>query len=90
MGLRMLRNIQTGLLTQGNQMQTVYRNIHIKTRTVTFKTYNKNIIDKCISSLYVTGFQKTDQNVTLGLFHFTDQANSYTHSQWHYQTSLLF
>ena len=39
---------------------------------------------------FVTGFWKTDQLVTLGLFHFIGQANSYTHtlythSQCHYQ-----
>ena len=27
---------------------------------------------------YVTGFWKTDQNVSLGLFHFIAPANSYT------------
>ena len=26
------------------------------------------------------GFQKIDQSVTLGLFHFTGPANSYTHT----------
>ena len=30
--------------------------------------------------LYVTGFWKTDQNVTLGLFHFIGPANGYTHT----------
>ena len=30
--------------------------------------------------LYVTGFWKTDQIVTLGLFHFIGPANGYTHT----------
>ena len=28
--------------------------------------------------IYVTGFGKTDQNVTLGLFHFIGPTNGYT------------
>ena len=48
-----------------------------------------------IAVLYVTGFWKTDRIVTLGQFHFIGLANSYahtlaTHTQWHYQTGLLF
>ena len=30
--------------------------------------------------MHVTGFWKTDQSVTLGLFHFIDPANGYTHT----------
>ena len=32
------------------------------------------------SKLFVTGFWKTHQNVTLGLFHFIGPANAYTHT----------
>ena len=41
--------------------------------------------------VYVTGFWKTDRNVTLGLFHFIGPANAYTHtthSHCHYQAWL--
>ena len=31
-----------------------------------------------LQSVFVTGFWKTDQNVTLGLFHFIGQTNGYT------------
>ena len=31
-------------------------------------------------TVYVTGFWKTDRNVTLGLFHFIGPANAYTHT----------
>ena len=36
---------------------------------------------KAVGSIcvYVTGFWKTDRNVTLGLFHFIGPANGYTH-----------
>ena len=30
--------------------------------------------------VYVTGFRKTDRNVTLGLFNFIVPANSHTHT----------
>ena len=33
-----------------------------------------------ILNIYVTGFWKTDQNVTLGLFDFIGPANGYTHT----------
>ena len=48
----------------------------------------------CISAtLIVTGFWKTNQIITLGLFHFICPDNSYTHilphSQCHYQAWLI-
>ena len=33
-----------------------------------------------IQALYVTGYWKTDQNVTLGPFHFIGPADRYTHT----------
>ena len=38
--------------------------------------------------LYVTGFWKTDRNVTLGLFHFIGPANAYTHTL-HIRTAII-
>ena len=38
-----------------------------------FSGFNRYII-------YVTGYWKTDRNVTLGLFHFIGPADSHTHS----------
>ena len=37
---------------------------------------------------YVTGFWKTDRNVTLGLFHFIGPANAYTHTL-HIRTAII-
>ena len=37
---------------------------------------------------YVTGFWKTDRNVTLGLFHFIGPANGYTHTL-HIHTAII-
>ena len=36
----------------------------------------------------VTGFWKTDRNVTLGLFHFMSPANAYTHTL-HIRTAII-
>ena len=33
-----------------------------------------------MATAYVNGFWKTEQNVTLGLFHFTGPNDSYTHA----------
>ena len=38
--------------------------------------------------IYVTGFWKTDRNVTLGLFHFIGPANAYTHTL-HIRTAII-
>ena len=35
---------------------------------------------KAFANLFVTGFWKTDEIFTLGLFHFIGAANSYTHT----------
>ena len=43
---------------------------------------------KTKSLQYVTGFWKTDRNVTLGLFHFIDPANAYTHTL-HIRTAII-
>ena len=40
------------------------------------------------NSKYVTGFWKTDRNVTLGLFHFIGPANGYTHTL-HIRTAIV-
>ena len=49
-----------------------------------------NIIDENMKSLYVTGFWKTDQNVTLGLFHFIGPANAYIHTlRIHIRTAII-
>ena len=37
-----------------------------------------NMTAKGLTDIYVTGFWKTDQTVTLGLFHFIGQTNGYT------------
>ena len=37
---------------------------------------------------FVTGFWKTDRNVTLGLFHFIGPANAYTHTL-HIRTAII-
>ena len=37
---------------------------------------------------YVTGFWKTDQNVTLALFHLIGPANAYTHTL-HIRTAII-
>ena len=39
-------------------------------------------------AIYVTGFWKTDRNVTLGLFHFIGPANTYTHTL-HIRTAII-
>ena len=49
----------------------VVRNLHTTTK---WQKAHKLLI------LYVTGYWKTDQNVTLGLFHFIGPADSYTHT----------
>ena len=36
----------------------------------------------------MTGFWKTDRNVTLGLFHFIGPANAYTHTM-HIRTAII-
>ena len=41
-----------------------------------------------VCCVYVTGFWKTDRNVTLGLFHFIGPANAYTHTL-HIRTSII-
>ena len=38
--------------------------------------------------IIVTGFWKTDRNVTLGLFHFIGPANAYTHTL-HIRTAII-
>ena len=55
---------------------------HTSVPPMGFLVQNANIqltIISC-SYIYVTGFWRTNQNVTLGLFHFIDPANSYTHA----------
>ena len=49
---------------------------------ITTQLYNTDL-SKCenqVKWLYVTGYWKTDQIVTLGLFHFIGPADSYTHT----------
>ena len=41
-----------------------------------------------VDYVYVTGFWKTDRNVTLGLFHFIGPANAYTHTL-HIRTAII-
>ena len=47
-----------------------------------------NLHSYCIAS-YVTGFSKTNQNVTLGLFHFIGPANSYTFTHYTFTVALV-
>ena len=44
--------------------------------------------NRTFNVLYVTGFWKTDRNVTLGLFHFIGPANAYTHTL-HIRTAII-
>ena len=50
----------------------------MSTRYTNFTKVKVQWLLSCI--IKVTGFQKTNQNVTLGLFHFIGPSNGYTHT----------
>ena len=75
MAIRTLRNIQTASLHRMTKCKLYTGMFIYSNRTVIFRTYYTSVI-----LYYVTGFWKTDQNITLDLFHFIGPANAYTHT----------
>ena len=56
----------------------VYRMQHYEAYIIPYGFLAEHIIAKL--STYVTGYWKTDHNVTLGQLHFIGPANSHTHA----------
>ena len=53
-----------------------------------FITIVASTLTYAVHGLYVTGFWKTDRNVTLDLFHFIGPANGYPHTL-HIHTAIV-
>ena len=56
------------------------KNLHLLFGNHTAYRISYTTIPRVCTCTYVTGYWKTDHNVTLGQLHFIDPANSHTHA----------